>query len=118
MNPWTLTSLLLMYGLFEFLAAFSFNFKLKAIGKKKFVRAAALGAIATTSFVFLTSFSGFVAVVGGAEKGDMWWFILSAAMMMAMGNFCAYILIKPMENFLEKRKKKKEKLSIKKEGEE
>ncbi len=111
MEVWLIILFLIMYMVLEFVASFSFNFKIKMINRNKYTHAAALGALSTVIFTFLTAFASFVATIGnGSLSTDMWWFILAAAFMMAIGNVLATILIKPFENYLKKRQTRKEEI--------
>ncbi len=100
---WILILILLMFGLFEFIAAFSFNIKIKMIDKKKYTHAAALGALSTVLFMTLAMTAPLVADGIGA-----WWFILLGAGMMAAGNILAMLMLRPWENYLAKRRANKE----------
>ena len=104
MNIWLTILILILYAVFEFMASFSFNYKIKMINKKRFTSAAALGAFSTIIFTFLTSFAALYAAIGG---GNMWIFIIAAAFMMALGNVTSLLVLKPFENYIEKRKIKK-----------
>lgn len=111
METWLIITFLLMYALFEFMAAFSFNYKIKMIQAKKYVKAASLGAFSTVIFTFLTSFASFIALIGdggsGGDTSSMWWFIIAAAFMMAIGNILAMIVLKPFEAKIKEKQEKK-----------
>ncbi len=112
MEYWILILLLILLFTFEFVAAFSFNYKIRMLKSKKYTLASALGAVSTIIFTFSLSLTSFVATLslsGGDDK--LWWFILIGAGMMSVGNILAILLLKPFENFLDKRKNKKEEKS-------
>lgn len=100
---WIIALILLAFGVFEFLASFSFNIKIKMINKKKYTHAAALGAFSTMLFMMLSLTAPLVATGIGA-----WWFILLGAFMMAVGNFVAMLAIRPFENWWSKKFPNKE----------
>ena len=102
MNIYLMIVFLLLYAIMEFIASFLFNYKIKMIDQKKHVHAAALGAISTVIFVFLTSFAALYAAI----NGEIWWFILLAAFMMAIGNMLSLLALGPFEKWMEKRKLK------------
>ncbi len=94
MHSWLITLFLFLYLVLEFIASFSFNIKIKMIDKKKYNKAAFLGALSTVIFTFVTSLASIVAAIGGgSNNGSMWWFIFAAAGMMAIGNILASILM-------------------------
>ncbi len=110
MDYWILILLLVILFLFEFTAAFSFNYKIRMIKGKRYTLASALGGVSTAIFTFSLSITSFVATLslsGGDEK--LWWFILIGAGIMSLGNVIAVLLLKPFENYLDKKKKNKEK---------
>ncbi len=94
MEIWLITILLLMFGLFEFLASFSFNIKIKMINNKKYTNAAALGAFSTVLFMTLALTAPIVADAQGSI-----WFIFAGAGMMAFGNALSLILLRPFEKW-------------------
>lgn len=97
MKLWILILLLILFGLFEFLASFSFNIKIKMINKSKFTHAAALGSFSTVLFMTLAMLAPLVA----NETGS--WFIIAGAFMMAFGNVSALLLLRPFEKWISKR---------------
>ena len=115
MPIWLIILFLLMYAVFEFMAAFSFNNKIRMIKQKKYVKAATLGAFSTVIFTFLTSFASFIALIGGGSSdSSMWWFIIAAAFMMALGNILAMIALRPFEKFIKNRELENKSLGDKK----
>ncbi len=85
------------------MAGLSFNFKIKAIDKKKYTRAAALGAFSTTLFMTLALSAPLIADIDSLGV----WFIFAGALMMAVGNVLALLILRPLENFIESKKKDK-----------
>ncbi len=102
METWILILLLIFFGLFEFLAAFIFNIKIKMINRKQYNPAAILGSIATVLFMLMTLVTPLVA------DQTSFWFIFAGAGMMALGNFLASLALIPFENWVKKREAKKE----------
>ena len=102
MENWIIILLLIMFGLFEFLASFSFTFKIKMINDKKFNNAAALGAFSTMLFMTLSMTAPIVANdINGV------WFIFAGAGMMALGNIASILVMIPVEKSINKRKEKR-----------
>lgn len=80
------------------MASFSFNIKIKMIDKKKYTNAAALGAFSTVLFMCLALLAPIVA----DDIGSVW-FIFAGAGMMAIGNVVSLLLLRPFENWWQKR---------------
>lgn len=102
-DTWIIILILLLFGLLEFLASFSFNIKIKMINKKKYTNAAALGAFSTMLFMMLSLTAPLI-----ATGIDAWWFILLGAFMMAVGNMAAMLVIRPFESWWSKKFPEKE----------
>ncbi len=112
METYQIILLLFLFGLLEFIAAFSFNIKIKMIDEKRYTNAAALGAFSTLLFTFMAALAPVVAAASGDESGDMWWFIIAGAVAMAIGNILSLILLKPFNKWLANRSKKQKREEV------
>lgn len=110
MEVWMIIILLIGYGLFEFINAIFFNWRLFLLSEKKYIYAGIFSAISTmmlVSSVIVAAWFG----IGQEGQETIWWIVPFVAISMGFGNFIAALIVPKIRERLSKRKSKEEVLN-------